>query len=462
MLNSTVFITLLSLFSVLWIVVAWWTSRSIKNDTDYYLADRQLGVLPITLTLLATQIGGGFLSGIAQESYHVGLYGIAYALGISAGFILLSCGIAARLRALNIETTAELFETRYGSPLLKKVASTLSIISLWGILVAQIVAFKTIMYGLGIYSEWVTLMFWLSIIIYTMIGGLKASVFIDIFKETFVIIMFFGIFFWSFFSEPTSWLNIHNLFAFQQSFDTSTSILQILPIFFMPTLFCLIEQDLAQCFFAARTQKIAVMSAIYSSIFLLLFAVAPVYFGMKARLDNLPVLGTANPLIVTLDALCTPLIFSLAVIALVAAISTTANSLLCAVSGNLSLDFDFSWLNVKNKLRFSKIITLCAGLSALVVAYLITERIVGILTISYELSVSCLLVPSLVAYYKKDVYKSAAALSMCAGLCGFILFRIIPLPINREVATLLLSGIGYLIGHALNNKKSNLTSNFFF
>lgn len=450
MVQSTFFITALTLFSALWVLIALWASRSIKTNTDYYLANRELGVFPITLTLLATQIGGGFLSGIAQESYYVGLYGVAYALGISAGFILLSMGIAARLRALNIETTAELFETCYGSPLLKKIASALSIISLWGILVAQIVAFKTIMTGLGIESEWVTIMFWLSVIGYTMIGGLKASVFIDIFKETFVIAMFFGIFLWSFFSESVSWLSLHNLFTFQQSFDATTSVWSILPVFIMPTLFCLIEQDLAQCFFAARNQKVAVMSAIYSSVFLLLFSVAPVYFGMKARLDALPILGNANPLIVTLDALCTPLIFSLAVIALIAAISTTANSLLCAVSGNLSLDFDLAWLNPKHKLRVSKLITLCAGLSALIFAYSITERIVGILTVSYELSVSCLLVSSVVAYYKKDVYKSAAALSIAAGLCGFVLFRVMPLPgINREVATLVLSGIGYILGALL-------------
>lgn len=449
MLNSSFFITILTIFSLLWVVIAWWTSRSISTDTDYYLANRQLGVFPITLTLLATQIGGGFLSGIAQESYFVGLYGIAYALGISAGFILLSCGIAARLRALNIETTAELYEKCYKSSFLKKVASTLSIISLWGILVAQIVAFKTIMNGLGIQSEMVSLLFWLSVIIYTMIGGLKASVFIDIFKETFVIVMFFGIFLWSFFNEPTSWLSSTNLAIFQQSFDANISIAQIIPVFIMPTLFCLIEQDLAQCFFSARNQKVAVTSAIYSSIFLLLFAIAPVYFGMKAKLDNLPIIGTANPLIVVLDALCSPIIFSLAIIALIAAISTTANSLLCAVSGNISLDFDTNWLSTKNKLRSSKIITLIAGLSALLAAYNVTDRIVEILTVSYELSVSCLLVSSLIAYYKKDVYKNAAAASIICGLFGFIFFRIFPPPLNKEIATLALSLFGYVAMHII-------------
>ena len=49
----------------------------------------------------------------------------------------------------------------------------------------------------------------------------------------------------------------------------------------------LAEQDLAQRFFAARTKKIATLSALLTGGFMILFALVPIYFGMQAKLLGL-------------------------------------------------------------------------------------------------------------------------------------------------------------------------------
>ena len=103
-----------------------------------------------------------------------------YTFGISIGFLLLGLGFAAKLQSLNVATTAQLFQTKYGSETLKKIASLLSIASMCGILIGQVIGSKTLFTGIGVSHEFLFLMLWAFIIIYTMVGGLAAVVLTDI------------------------------------------------------------------------------------------------------------------------------------------------------------------------------------------------------------------------------------------------------------------------------------------
>jgi SSS family solute:Na+ symporter len=260
--------------------------------------------------------------------------------------------------------------------------------------------------------------------------------------------MFSGIFIYSLLFLPHPSLgelpNIQYLFNSQ-----NVSLMHLLPIFLMTSLFCLIEQDLAQCFFAAKNKQTAALAAFYASIFLVLFSIAPVYFGMQTKILNLPVPFGANPLIIFLEQSVHNSIFILAVIALIAAITSTANSLLCAVSAHLTQDFEFHRIQPRYRLIISQIITLVTGLAALITSYCIDQNIYQILTTSYALSVSCLFVPLIVAYFYKPVCRSAAIGAIIGGLSGFIIFRIISIPIPKELLTLAFSVTGYIIGHSL-------------
>ncbi len=437
-------ITLIALM-VLYGFITYIAAKKITTITDYFLAGRNLGLAAVTFTLIATQLGGGMLLGTAQQAYTVGFYGLFYTIGMSIGFLLLGCGIAGRLRELNVATTAEIFQTKYNSITLKKIASILSIITLCGLLIGQVIASKTLLAGLGIANEFIFLALWLFIIVHTVIGGLQAVVITDKFQVLYIICIFTGLFFYAIYQDPVSILA--SSFQLQGQFSQlSIRFSQVVAVLLMPILFALIEQDLAQRFFAARTKKIAISAALIASGFMLVFSFVPLYFGMKTKLLNLTMLAGANPLIVYIEWLLPRSLVALVIIGVLAAITSTADSLLCAISSNLAQDFDFSFTGLKNKLTLSKIITLVIGVFALTASYFMPTDIIYILIESYAISVCCLFVPLIIAYFKKDCKKSAAIGAIAFGLVGFIFFQINPIALPHQIAALLLSALGYLIG----------------
>lgn len=431
-----------------YLVFGFISSRTVTSTKDYFLAGRDLGIFPITFTLVATQLGGGMLLGTSQEAYSSGLFGILYTLGITCGFLLLGFGLAARLQSLNIATTAQLFETHYGSATLKKIASLLSVATLCGLLIAQIVASKSVITALGIQPEVPFLALWLFIIFYTMLGGLKTVIFMDICQVIFILVVFGAIFAYQLWAQPGIPLSIATLFAKHDAFGPvvfNNSMFSATLL--MPALFALIEQDLAQRFFAARTMRVATISALLASLCITLFALIPIYLGMKAKLMGLALsTSQASPLVMIISATMNHYVLVAALCGIVAAITSTADSLLCAISSNLAQDFSFHLPGIKNKLTRSKVITLTVGLIALWASYRIPASVITILVSSYELSVSCLLIPLLFAYGRRSATKQAALGGIICGLAGFVIFRIWPIAFPKEIASLALSLLGFLIG----------------
>lgn len=440
--NISLFLLFFTALAMLYFVLGIRASRTVKSATDYYLAGRSLGIMQVTCNLIATQLGGGLLLGTAATAYSIGLYGILYTLGMSIGFLLLAMGVASRLQQFKVTTTAQLFETQYRSLFLKKVASLLSITTFFGILIAQVIGTRSLIAGLGFESFWLIIPFWISVIGYTMIGGLRAITINDMIQLALITIIFGGIFIYSLFTNPVS---LGTILASQAtSFTPQSGQTNLLSIVLMPALFSLFQQDLAQRFFASRSQKVATVSALYAGIFLILFACIPVYFGMASKLMGLDSLQ-GNPLIVFLDTNISGSIVALALCAIIAAIISTADALLNGISANITQDFNLAIPGVSN-LTTSKITTLLVGLAALGASYGVPQDIIGMIINSYELSVSCLLISLLVCYFKKNVSKQAAYVSIAAGFIAFIILQWHPIDFPRELVSLCASALGYLVG----------------
>jgi len=188
--NTIIFISVLFLFVIFYFILGYLSSKKTKNTTDYFLAGRQLGLLSVTFTLIASQLGGGMLLGTSQKAYEIGLFGILYTLSISFGFLILGFGFAAKLQELNIVTIPQLFELKFQSKTLRKFSSLLSILTLTGLFIGQIVASKTVFFSIGINNELIFLLFWILIIAYTIIGGLNAIVWTDIAQVSLIILIF--------------------------------------------------------------------------------------------------------------------------------------------------------------------------------------------------------------------------------------------------------------------------------
>ena len=452
--NSALFFAVFAVLAVFYTILGFIASKKIKTTSDYFLAGRNLGLFSVTLTLIATQVGGGMLVGTSQDAYLYGIYGILYTVGMAVGFVLLGSGIASKLQSLNVATTAEIFETRYGSTPLKTVASLLSIVTMTGILIGQVVASRTIIetIGLGNTNELIFISFWIFVILYTMVGGLKAVVITDVFQVLLIIAIFAGIFIYSsFFGPPFEWSALITIQK-EQFGSLPISMNMIIATLVMPILFSLIEQDLAQRFFAARTKRIATLSALLTGGFMILFALVPIYFGMQAKLLGLSIPANSSPLIATVELLTNEFVMILALCAIIAAITSTADSLLCAISSNLAQDFEFGWLGKHNALTRSKAITLITGLIALGAAYIVPQNVIDILIGSYAISVSCLFVPLVWSYFSDRISKEAAIISVASGLISFLAMPFWQTNAPKALVPLACSFIGYCIGLAVSKK----------
>jgi len=442
---TTYFITLFISLNIIYLLLGIIASRSVHSTTDYFLAGRNLGLIPVTLTLVATQIGGGMLTGTAQQAYVHGFYGLLYTIGMCIGFTILGLGLASRLQSLKIQTTAQLFEVAYQSPMLKKIASLLSVLTMSGILIAQILASRAILNGVGLPHEAIFVCFWLFVIIYTMSGGLKAVVWTDMAQVLLIIAVFGWLFYSSLSGDPKALFNVKNLFKLQRYFfgskgvDNNTIALTIA----MPALFSLIEQDLAQRFFAARSKIVASLSALCASLILIGFAMIPIYFGMKAKVLGLKI-GSTSPLVPVLKLLTNEFVVAFALCAILAAITSTADSVLCAISSNLTQDFDYRFLRV-NKLRLAQAITCVVGLLAIIASYAVPQNIIHTLVESYSISVCCLFVPLIFAYLGVRGKKHAALFSVITGGVTLVVYTIFPIAIPKEFIALGVSFVTYIV-----------------
>ncbi len=438
--NIPLFFGLVGLLGSLCIWIGKCASKDLKTSDDYYLMGRKLTFFPLSLTLLATQLGGGSLMGAAQEAYLKGWLVLFYPLGACIGLFVLGMGFGGKLRKLNISTVAEIFEKIYQSRRLRYIASGLSIISQFFILVAQGIAARLFFVAMGVEEPMVFIIFWSVLVAYTVVGGLKAVVNTDILQALFIMAtLCLALYSINLPAVPTT-INPPVIESVGMSGIPWSTWL------FMPLLFMLIEQDMGQRCFAAKNPRIISTSAIAAGVVLLFGSAVAIYFGVLARDLGIQVTGNTSILIESVKALTNTTVTTLFMVAIFMALISTADSLLCSISSNLSCDFLISQkMTEERRVKLSKILTLITGLSSLGIAYLF-DNVVTVLMVSYELSVCILFVPITAAVLSKRPSLPGASLSMACGAAGFILFRFVDLPFPREVMTILLSFVGYILG----------------
>lgn len=182
----------------------------------------------------------------------------------------------------------------------------------------------------------------------------------------------------------------------------------------------------------------------------MIICIVPVFFGSLANVMNLEVPQGGSVLMTAIAKTTNPWMTALVGCAVLAAIISTATSLINAISSNLSIDFKLT-----DSMKIVKRITCAISIGAIFFAFYF-DNIVDLLIQSYELSVSCLFVPILIALFKRKGNFTAALISIIFGCAGFLLFRLYPIDFPKEIASILLSLTGYLFGEALYHVKTSI------
>jgi SSS family solute:Na+ symporter len=385
--NISIFVSMLFCLQFFYWLMGRRASRNLKGKEDYFLAGKSVRLFPLMMTFLATQVGGGVILGAADEAYQFGWPVLLYPLGAALGLILLSCGIGRKLAGFQVTTVAQIFEVVYGSVMLRRIASILSIISLFIILVAQIIASNKFLVSLGFNNIPLFILFWSIVIIYTTQGGLRAVISTDMVQAAFFSSIFLVCFGFVLFFEPT--ISLMQAPQLENFANVSSKLCGWL---LMPLLFMVIEQDMGQRCFAGASPEIVSKASFLAGVCAMVICIVPVFFGSLANVTGLEVPQGSSVLMTMIAKTTNPWITALVGCAILAAIISTATSLINAISSNLSSDFKLSFLQNLDPMRVVKGITSLISIGAIFFAFYF-DNIVDLLIQSYELSVSCLFVP---------------------------------------------------------------------
>jgi SSS family solute:Na+ symporter len=403
-----------------------------KKKTDYFLANRSLQWPVLLGTFLGAQIGGGFILGNTEVSFHHGLFGSMYGVGIAIGMLLLGCGFGAKLRTLNVGTLPELLKTKYGSPSFQKIAAVVSILSLGGGLMCQAIGLKMFLASLGFGGHLVYFFAWNSVVLYTTYGGLLAVVWTDTIQALIMISMLAITFISALGPE------IPTIIAQTAVMDHGLTGMSLSALLF-PLCFIFVQQDMAQRCFAAKTPRDVTVSCLLTAIALIILTGIPTMCGI---LGNAMGLSPDNGSIFmqVMQKVAHPAVFVMAASAVLLAIISTASAILLALSSNVTHDM--------TKGRYAgHFCTLITGLVAGFGPY-ISSDIIGGLVVSYEISVGALFIPIICAVMTKraTLPKETAIGAALFGSLGTLLSQNSQMSFLGLAAPFILSPTGFAIG----------------
>lgn len=440
--NITIFASMLFCLQFFYWLVGQRASRNIKDTNEYFLAGKSVRLFPLMMTFLATQVGGGIILGAADEAYQFGWPVLLYPMGAALGLMVLGLGVGRQLAGFQVSTVAELFEVVYGSVFLRKVASLLSVVSLFMILVAQVIASRKFMVSIGFDHVPLFILFWSIVIFYTTQGGLKAVISTDTVQAAFFSIVFLLCFGCACWFEPTfTYIEVPKI----EDFTAVSS--KLCGWLLSPMLFMVIEQDMGQRCFAGASPKIVSQASFLAGVCTMVICIVPVFFGSLAHTMGVEIPQGGSSLMTIIAKTTSPWMTALVGCAVLAAIISTATSLINAISSNISSDFSLKPFKRIDAMRVVKGITCCISIGSIFFAFYF-DNIVDVLIQSYELSVSCLFIPVAMALLKKRGEFMAAFLAIALGAVGFFLFRLYPIGFPKEIASILLSLLGYVCGCA--------------
>lgn len=405
-----------------------------KNNSDqegFYVGGRNIGSWHIGLSVVATDVGGGF---------SIGLGGLGFVMGISGSWMLFTGLLGAWLAAVllipriksdpafsRFLTFPQIIGYLYNSTT-AKLAAIICFIGYLGFTSSQLLAGAKL--ASGTFSRLdlplALIIMGAIAVIYTVMGGLKAVIYTDTIQWIVLMLglMFIGIPIaytfvggWEGISTtlPAQFFSFTNL-TWQDLINWGITII---PIWF-------VGMTLYQRIFASRDMKSAKKAWFIAGLFEWpIMAMLGVSLGLLSRVaveqglmvgfgsDMDPEMG----LPVLLSQILPIGIMGLMMSAYFSAVLSTADSCLMAASGNLSIDLlggFFKAKSLKQEMRISQLITLIIGVISILIAWRMTE-VLSLMLYSYAFMVSGLFVPVIAGLFFRQKSSMAAISSMLVG-----------------------------------------------
>ncbi|MEW6663063.1 MAG: sodium:solute symporter family protein [Bacillota bacterium] len=429
-------ITVVVLYLVVVFAIGVLASRMIKDATDFLLAGRRLGLLLATATLAATHFGGGFVMGVGQDGFRFGISGFAFAIGTGLGLIALGLVAAMPLRKLRLFTVPDYLELRYNSKLVRLLGTALSLVAIVGIIAAQVGASKGALSIFGISPLVGAVIATLLFIAYTTFSGMWGVTLTDGVQLLIILIglpvaAIAGVSHaggWAAMQASIAALNVPG--GVESYFSpVGRGVSLMLGIIIPVIMYDLVGQDFYQRLFSAKDEKTARNAAILAGCMLIAFGVFPAICGMAARAIFGASIEATQAIPKLITAVLPVWIGSILVAAILAAVMSTADSLLTAGTSHIVNDIYLKTINpsaaadTKKLLLIARVWTVILGVAALAIALSI-PGIIKILIYSYTMYASGVFVPVVVGlFWKRGNAQGAVAgiiFGASAGLLGVL------------------------------------------
>ena len=429
-------LTIFGLYMVAMLGFGFFFLKRNEGADDYYVGGRNMSSLHVGLSVVATDVGGGF---------SIGLGGLGFVMGISGSWMLFTGLLGAWMAAVLLipkvkgnsafdkaYTFPEVFK-HYFNPHVALVAGIISAVGYAGFTSSQILAGAKLATGTFANLDLQTALIIMGsvAVLYTVMGGLKAVIYTDTVQWAILMVglIFIGI--------PISYVEIGGWEAISQTVDPALLSMgnltwqkvvywavTILPIWFVGmTLYqriyaCSDEKTAKRAWYLAGLFEWPVMA--FMGVSLGLFAKVGAAQGMFEYLGA-PSVAETDPetgLPMLLRTVLPVGLMGIMMSAYFSAILSTADSCLMAASGNVVSDIIGYFKEIDHDsdtfLRFSQITTLVIGVVALLIATTM-NNVLQLMLKSYAFMVSGLFVPIIGALFWKKSSSVGAIAAMILG-----------------------------------------------
>ncbi len=443
-------LVLLIVYSVGVVALGVWTSRLVRQSSDFFVGGRSLGPGLIFATMLAANIGAGSTVGAAGQAYKDGISAWWWVGSAGIGSVVFALTVAPALwrlaKAHNFYTTGDYLEFRYDGRV-RAVAAILVVLGALTVLAAQLIAGAAILNVILGIPRWAGALIGAAIMtIYFVAGGLVGSAWVNT-VQLGVLIAGFLVAFPFVLSGAGGFGGVIDAPAAPESFghffhSTGPGSGWMFLLLTGPSF--IISPGLIQKAYGAKSERALRLGIGCNAVALMLFAFMPVLFGMAARVA---IPGIDNPNNVLPTFLLTQLPVWLGALALAAVFSTevdTCDAILFMLSTSISKDIYKRHINPEAsdaKLLLVARLAAVAGGTAGVVLSVVLETVIGALTIFYSVIIVCLFVPIVGGLYVRRATPDAALASMAAGIVTLFVARFTVAPLHWWSDPLLL-GLG--------------------
>ena len=422
-LSQSITISLVLGLSFLFIIFGIYYSKKHQGINNYLLANRSVGIFSLTASLVSSALGTWILFGPASAATWGGVGAvIGYSLGTAFPlFALIFLSKKFRKFYPNCRTLIEVIRLKYGKNLYKLIL-LLSIFYMTIFLIAEVTAVAMLLNYISGTKLWITaLVIISSSLIYTLYGGLRASIFTD--NIQFIILLILIILAFSYLISFNQ-----DQFSFNFINKNNPSLLSInyIPNFTAGITFFiavaatnLFHQGNWQRVYAAQNDKVLKNSLIFSSLIIIPIVFLMGYSGLVAISTN----SNVVPDLAFFELLLKDQFFTISIIVIFLSISLTVSSIdtiINAISSLIIVD-GVKIIKFNNSLLISKQIIIIICLFAFLVAsqgisilylFLIADLLccAGVMTVFY-------------GFYNRNFSEKSAYLSIIFGLTiGLLLF----------------------------------------